>query len=62
MKVFILLAILCCAFADQPAGEHQDPCLHSCRETIKTKMQAHPEFAHLAPEKMATPEGRAKMR
>jgi len=59
MKVIILLALLCCVFADDP--DH-DPCLHACREAIKTKMQADPQFSHLSPDKMTTPEGRTKMR
>jgi hypothetical protein len=63
MKVIIfLLAILCSAFAEHHEGEHQDPCLHACREAIKTKMSADPQFSHLSPEKMATPEGRTKIR
>jgi hypothetical protein len=64
MKVIIfLLAILCSAFADHADHDAtQDPCLHACRETIKTKMGADPTFSHLAPEKMTTPEGRTKMR
>jgi len=61
MKVIIiLLAALCSVMADD--HEHQDPCLHACRETIKTKMGADSTFAHLSPEKMTTPEGRTKMR
>jgi hypothetical protein len=58
MKVIILLAALCSVFAD----ETPDPCLTACRETIKTKMSADPQFSHLAPENMVTPEGRTKMR
>jgi len=60
MKVIILLAILCSAFADH--HEEHEPCLHACREQIKTKMGADPQFSHLAPEKMTTPEGRTKIR
>jgi len=63
MKVIILLlALLCSAFAEHQEGEHQDPCLHACREQIKTKMAANPEFTHLSPDKMTTPEGRTKIR
>jgi len=64
MKVIIcLLAVLCSVFAEHH-GDHaaQDPCLHACRETIKTKMSADPQFSHLSPDKMTTPEGRTKMR
>jgi len=64
MKVIIiLLAVLCSAFADHH-GDHgaQDPCLTACKEAIKTKMGADSQFSHLAPEKLATPEGRAKIR
>lgn len=63
MKVIIcLLAVLCSVIATAPDGEHHDPCLHACRETIKTKMSADPQFSHLSPDKMTTPEGRTKMR
>lgn len=60
MKVIILLAILCSAFAEHHEGH--DPCLHQCRETIKTKMGADSAFSHLHPENLATPEGRTKIR
>lgn len=63
MKVaIVLLAVLCCAFADHHEGEHHDPCLHQCREQMKTKMSADHHFAHLQPDKLATPEGRTKVR
>jgi len=63
MKVIILLAILCSAFAaEHQHGEGHDPCLHACRETIKTKMDADSAFSHLSPEKMGSPEGRTKIR
>jgi hypothetical protein len=58
MKVIILLAALCSVLAD----EYADPCLTACRETIKTKLSADPVFSNLHPEKMTTPEGRAKAR
>jgi len=63
MKVIIfLLAVVCSAFADHHEGADHDPCLHACRETIKTKMSADPQFSHLQPDQMATPEGRTKVR
>jgi len=62
MKVIILLAILCSAFAEHHEGHDQDPCLHACKEQIKTKMNADPAFANFHPEKMMTPEGRTKIR
>jgi len=63
MKVIILLAILCSAFAEHHEGhEAHDPCLHQCRETIKTKMGADSAFSHLTPENMGSPEGRTKIR
>jgi hypothetical protein len=59
MKVIIcLLAVLCCVYAE----DTPDPCLHACKEAIKTKMEANPHLSHLAPEKLASPEGRTKMR
>jgi len=61
MKVIILLAVLCSALADHH-GEHHDPCLHACRETMKTKMSADDQFSHMQPDKIATPEGRTKVR
>jgi hypothetical protein len=57
--ILCLLAVLCSAFADH---HEMDPCLTQCRENIKTKLEAQPQFAHLAPERMATPEGRTKIR
>jgi hypothetical protein len=62
MKVILcLLAVLCSVFADH--HEHTpDPCLVACREAIKTKLQGNEQFAHLQPDKLTTPEGRAKMR
>jgi len=59
MKVIILLAVLCSAFADEAP---QDPCMTACREAIKTKLSADPQFSHMAPDQMMTPEGRTKMR
>jgi len=59
MKVIILLAIVCSVFANE--GEH-DPCLHACKEQVKTKLEGIPELADMSPEKMMTPEGRTKMR
>jgi len=60
MKVIILLAVLCSAFAEHHEGH--DPCLHQCRETIKTKMGSDTAFSHLSPENMGSPEGRTKIR
>jgi hypothetical protein len=59
MKVIILLAVLCSAFADEGAP---DPCLQQCREAIKGKLTGDPTFSHLAPEQLGTPEGRTKIR
>jgi hypothetical protein len=61
MKVIILLAVVCSAFADPPAEGH-DPCLHACREAIKTKLSGDTQFSHLAPDHLGTPEGRTKIR
>lgn len=62
MKVIILLAVLCTALADHHEGHEMDPCLTQCRETIKTKLEADAQFAHMVPDRMTTPEGRTKMR
>jgi len=59
MKVIILLAVLCCAFADH---HEADPCLTQCKETIKTKLSADPQLTNFKPEEMSSPEGRTKVR
>jgi len=60
MKVILcLLAVLCGVIADQ---QEMDPCLTQCRDQIKTKLEGDQQFGQLHPERLTTPEGRAKIR
>jgi hypothetical protein len=63
MKVIILLAVICAAYADHPGHEeHHDPCLHACREAIKAKTANDEKMSMWNPDKMMSQEGRAKHR
>jgi hypothetical protein len=62
MKVIILLAALCSVFADHHIDPQTDPCLHQCKEQMKSKIGGDNALSKLTPDHLTSKEGRTKMR